>query len=106
MLYRYAAFMDLAKLQRLLHDVRSKWYNIGVQLNINTGTLDAIRREWYDCGDCLREMIKHWLSSGYPTIDALMEALSSEPVGENKLAENTRHLDLTVTAAAGKVMTE
>ena len=98
-----AVSMDLAKLQRLLHDVRVKWYDIGIQLNISTDTLDAIRTENPEYGKCLREMLKHWLSSKsqQATFEALVEALSSEPVGENTLAENTRYLHLTVAPEAG-----
>lgn len=96
--------MDLAKLLRFLHDVRVKWYDIGIQLNISTGTLDAIRQEnQSDCGKCLREMVKDWLNRKYPqaTFDALIDALTSEPVGENTLAENTRYLDVAITSEAG-----
>lgn len=94
--------MDLAKLLRFLYDVRAKWYDIGIQLNISTGTLDAIRQENYsDCGKCLREMMKHWLNrkSLLATFDALIDALTSEPVGENTLAETTRYLDLVVVTS-------
>lgn len=96
--------MDLAKLLRFLHDVRVKWYDIGIQLNISTGTLDAIRQENHsDCGKCLREMVKDWLNRKAPqaTFDDLIDALTSEPVGENTLAENTRHLDVAITSEAG-----
>ena len=88
--------MNLKRLLRLLHDVRVKWYDIGIQLDISTGTLDAIKAQYIECGKCLREMLKQWLHSKEAIIDDLLEALSSEPVGENVLAENTRHLNLTI----------
>ena len=99
-IYTPAVTMDLSRLLRLLHDVRAKWYDIGIQLNISMGTLDAIRAEHSECGKCLCEMLKYWLNSKsqQATFDALIEALSSEPVGENTLAENTRDLHLTVTS--------
>ena len=96
--------MDLAKLLRFLNDARAKWYDIGIQLNISTGTLDAINQEnRSDCSKCLREMVKHWLNRKSPraTFDALIDALTSDPVGENTLAEKTRYLDVAITSEAG-----
>ena len=56
-----------------------------------------------DCGVCLREMIKYWLStkSHNATSDALLEALVSDMVGENTLAEKARHLHLTLNPHEG-----
>ena len=91
-------------LLNLLHEVRVKWYAIGIQLNISTGTLDTIKVSSTDCGICLQEMLKFWLSSRShnATLDDLLEALTSDPVGENTLAERTRHLQLTLnTQEAG-----
>ena len=87
----------------MLYQVRAKWYDIGVQLDICTGTLDAIKVQNGELGVCLREMLNHWLKnkSQEATFDALIEALASEPVGENTLAENTRHLHLTVSSEEG-----
>ena len=98
-----AVTMDIKMLLRLLHDVRSKWYNIGIELDISTGTLDAIKAQNSDCDGYLREMIKHWLSmkSHKATFDDIVEALSSELVGEMALAENTRSLQLTLTSSKG-----
>lgn len=66
-------------------------YAIGIQLNISTGTLDAIKVSSTHCGICLQEMLKFWLSSKShnATLDDLLEALTSDPVGENTLAERT-----------------
>ena len=90
-------------LLRLLHEVRAKWYDIGIQLDISTGTLDAIKTQHSKIGICLREMLKYWLShkSKKATFDALIEALASDPVGENTLAENTRHINPFLTSDNG-----
>ena len=104
LLHSLTVTMDLRRLLRLLHDVRAKWYDIGIQLSISIGTLDAIKAEHSECGKCLCEMLKYWLNTQQPTFDALIEALSSEPVGENTLAENTRDLHLTVTSDEGMYM--
>lgn len=96
--------MNLKMLVRMLHEVRAKWYDIGIQLDISTGTLDAIKVQNSESGSCLREMLNYWLrnKSKKAIFDALIEALASEPVGENTLAENTSHLYLTVTSEEGK----
>ena len=82
----------------LLYEVRVKWYALGIQLGITPGTLDAYRAQNSDYGDCLREMLRYWLSSKShtATLETLLEALSSEPVGETVLAEKTRHIHLTL----------
>ena len=97
--------MNLKMLLNLLHEVRAKWYAIGIQLDISTGTLDAIKASNTDCGVCLQEMIKHWLStkSHNATSDALLEALVSDTVGENTLAEKARHLHLTLNPHEGGI---
>ena len=99
------ALMDLKMLLNLLHEVRAKWYVIGIQLDISTGTLDAIKAQTTDCGVCLQEMLKYWLSSKSHnvTLDALLESLASESVGENTLAEKTRHLHLILTTREGGI---
>ena len=59
---------------------RSKWYNIGLKLDIEPGTLDAIRHDCHhQCEECLREVLKEWLKRVEPrsTWDALQEALNS-----------------------------
>ena len=58
---------------------RSKWYNIGLNLCITPGTLDAIGCNCHhQCEDCLREVLKEWLKreEPRPTWDALQEALN------------------------------
>ena len=74
---------------QLLNEVKAKWYDIGIQLDISPGTLDAIKSECHgELGACLREMGKHWINTDEnATYDALEEALSSGPVGENVLAD-------------------
>ena len=46
-------------------DVRAKWYDIGMQLQVNIGTLKAIEKWYSDPSDCLREILTTWLKS-YP----------------------------------------
>ena len=62
---------------KLLFPLASKWYNIGVFLDIPEGTLDAIKVDHTDVDDCLREMLKKWLTNvnPHPTWSSLAEAV-------------------------------
>ena len=81
---------DLRVVMKELNDVRAKWNNIGVQLGMSVGTLDAIREKYSDPSDCLRETLTAWLKSSIPNewtnvVDAL------NVVGEAKLAAELEH---------------
>ena len=72
-----------------IFSVRHKWYDIGVELNIPYHTLNVIEKDHpNNCADCLRKMLEHWLTrtTPAPSWSGLVEALSSEPVGEQRLA--------------------
>ena len=75
-----------------IFSVRNKWYDIGLELNIPYHTLNVIEKDCpNNCADCLRKMLENWLTRTYPgpSWSGLVDALSSEPVGEKRLA---RHL--------------
>ena len=81
---------DLHLLMKELNDVRAKWNNIGVQLGVSVGTLDAIRETYSDPSNCLREALTAWLKSSLPNkwtnvVDAL------NVVGEARLAAELEH---------------
>ena len=81
---------DFRSVRSAVYSVRNKWYDIGVELNISFQTLNAIKADCpNNCAECLREMLVVWLSrtSPPPSWSGLVEALSSEPVGEKRLAE-------------------
>ena len=82
---------DLKVLQEKLFDVSNKWYNIGLQLLLNADTLDNIDGSTQHC---LREMLKKWLRkvNPYPTWKAVVDALKSVVVGEEKLAQQLEDL--------------
>ena len=68
-------------------DVSAQWYNLGLQLNVRTGTLDKIRTQFSDPNDQLREMLKVWLkTSDNPTWKTLIDGLRSRIVGASQLA--------------------
>ena len=82
---------DLQVVREELNDVRAKWYDIGIQLRVNIGTLDAIEKQYLNNpSDCLRETLTTWLKSypPSPTWSKVVDALSSKTVGETRLAAN------------------
>jgi hypothetical protein len=83
---------DLRKVQRILWDARTQWYNIGLELDISPDTLDSIQLANQQNPDrCFRAMLTKWLREHQrPTWSALAEALSSPSVGLSHLAEEIR----------------
>ena len=79
----------LGKVQRAAWDSRDEWYNIGLELSIDPGTLDVIKRDNTKTNDCFRAMLTTWLKmvQPKPTLAALAEALQSPTVGFGHLAE-------------------
>ena len=68
-------------------DASARWYNLGLQLKVRTGTLDSIRTQFPDPKDQLREMLKVWLNtSDNPTWKILTDSLRSQSVGASQLA--------------------
>ena len=61
----------------VLLSLASEWHNIGTLLRIPEGDLDAIGKDHQKVGDCLREMIKKWLTNvnPHPTWSSLAEAV-------------------------------
>lgn len=86
---------DLGELQNELHGISSKWYDLGVQLHIDSGELDNIKRD--NPVECLREMLKIWLKKvdPDPTWNALIDALKSRVINEQKLANQLERKYMT-----------
>ena len=61
---------------------RAKWYLIGIELGIDTGTLDAIEKDNKKVGDCLTQLITGWLrnTKPRPTRTAISATLKSERI--------------------------
>ena len=83
---------NLKDVQELLVEVSYKWYDIGIQLNMNPGDLDRIQSRYSDPADCLRVMLKEWLAgtNPYPTLESLAQALESRTVKKGQLANKVR----------------
>ena len=62
-------------------DYRAGWKSIGIELRVDTGTLDTIEKDYRSANDCLREMIIYWLrNSPKPTKETIRVALRSKLV--------------------------
>ena len=79
---------DLHVVMEELNDTRAKWYDIGLQLRISVGTLNAIKKDCNSTSDCLRETLTTWLKTcpSPPTWSNVVDALRSSTVGEVRLA--------------------
>ena len=84
---------DLAALLEELDSVCAKWYNIGMKLGVRVGRLDAIRAQYNDSSNCLRETLAAWLRAcPTPTTwSKVVEALKSATVNEGALATSLKH---------------
>ncbi len=98
---------DLIDVLEAAHSGRNKWYNIGLKLGVESHTLDSIGDRFDDPTDCLREVIKQWLKgvSPQPTWRALVDALRSCVVGEEKLASEleAKYCDMPAQGAGKAV---
>ena len=71
-----------------LWSAKSKWYNIGLGLGLSADELDSIDQKGREPGDCLREVLSHWLKKRNPRKSQLIEALRQPCVGYGQLAED------------------
>ena len=74
-----------------LHEVRADWYDLGVQLRMETSDLDAIELEnMKDSKKCLRKMLSLWLTKKTPSPPSwqrVVDALRSRSINRPTLAE-------------------
>ena len=73
-----------------LHSASSRWYQIGVQLDVPTHLLKNIQQQHHDPIDCLTELLDNWMKNATdppPSWRALIDALRAPIVGEKRLAE-------------------
>ena len=85
---------DLATLVNELHEVRADWYDLGVQLRMETHDLDVFRLEnQNDTKKCLRQMLSVWLLQEFPSPpswERVVDALSSPAIDRPTVAERIR----------------
>ena len=79
--------LDLSTVRNEIHDIRTKWLDIGVELKVKISTLKSIETRYVDPKDRLREVISEWLKANdYPTWQSLVDALRTRVIDEPKLA--------------------
>ena len=81
---------DLKAVRGKVLSVASKWYDVGLELDLSADELDAIKMANHDDPkDCLRDLISVWLSriDLKPTWRALSSALRNPAVGQQALAD-------------------
>ena len=75
--------LDLKTVQVELWDVKCKWYNLGLELDLDKSSLDAISANRHEqVEDCFREVLSQWLDLATPSTSwkALVKALRSPAV--------------------------
>ena len=80
---------DLKKVLDSLWEARTKWFHIGIQLDMKTSDLKVIKNDYDEAGLCFTEMLTDWLKrmNPPPTWEALVDALKSRTVGYEQLAD-------------------
>ena len=73
-----AGISHLADLILALNCIRSDWFDLGLHLRVDYGTLEAIEADNKKVRQCMREMLAAWLNGqgGECTKQALKTALS------------------------------
>ncbi len=74
----YLTTSDLKKVRNYLWEVRTKWFDIGIELNLKPDQLDVIKCDHSNVQDCYTQMLREWLAQidPLPTWSALVVALS------------------------------
>ena len=89
-----------------LHEVKVKWKQIGIQLEIPQSTLETIQQKCKDDPEeAFLQMINEWLKQiTEPSWSDIVEALKSRSVGKNiKLAEKIRRRKCKDSSPQGMV---
>ena len=71
-----------------LYDVRAKWYDIGLWLNVTAEELEKIKANDHNDNSCLRQVLIIWLRSGKATWLDLCQALHHRTIGQGQLADS------------------
>ena len=84
--------IDLPVIMEELNTACVKWYDIGMMLRVKLNRLDAIKEQYSNPSDCLRETLKMWLKiyPPHPLWSNIVDALRSDTVGETKLAADLK----------------
>lgn len=82
--------VDLRMVNTEVITVVARWYELGIQLGIHPGSVEAVRRSYRDFGDALYQVLLLWLrrndiveKSSLPSWRALVQAVASPTGGHN-----------------------
>ena len=75
--------LDLKTVLNALHKAKARWYDIGIQMEVEEHVLDAIKSEFETPAECLRELVKTWLKRVNPQPASWEEALRSPSLRED-----------------------
>lgn len=81
---------NLKEVRKVLFPVKAKWYDIGLELDMEPKALDSIKSRVSDPSTCLRETLHEYLERTHPpppSWEAIVEALRSPVIAEEELAE-------------------
>ena len=82
---------DLPLVLEELHDVRKKWYEIGLQLSVPVEDLESVLSEHKnDQNFCLCRVLITWLKSGRANWPTMCSVLTNRTIGEKVLAGELR----------------
>ena len=96
---------NLSEVFEKLYIARTKWYNIGLGLHMNSTDLDAIKMKLRDDADkCFRELLSTWLKQKNTTWDDLDKALKSPTVGFEELSETVQNRHLSHAHASTETL--
>ncbi len=71
-----------------MFEARAKWRQIGIQLGLTTGDLEAFSKKYHDPDNLIESVLDWWFRNNEnPTWAVLIEALRSQSVGHTKLAQ-------------------
>ena len=85
----------LKAIRGIVWPARANWRNLGAELLITPGTLDAIDMDRRNAGDKLGAVLEEWMSTRQATINQLIGALDSVSVLRGDLADEIKDkLDL------------
>ncbi len=86
--------MDLLRLLELLCPAKTKWFNLGLGLDLRYEDLESIEKKRPDDADRLREMLHTRLKSSDVSRKELLQALRSPTVGYTALARELDSISL------------
>lgn len=82
---------DLRKVLDQLYFICSKWYNIGLRLDVPPETLEKIQAdEANDYNNCLHRVIVYWLESGKVSWLAFCQVVHHCTIDQGKLADTIK----------------